>query len=104
MKNVIFVHGRPSKRESFLIKSIGLKYSTFSWARWLEKQLKKHGYEFNAPDMPKAYDPKWHLWVEKVEKFKIGTGTILVGHFTLTDMKTRKFPELLEECLKTGVK
>ena len=197
MKNVIFVHGRPSRRESFLIKSIGLKYSTFSWARWLEKQLKKHGYEFNAPDMPKAYDPKWHLWVEKVEQFKIGTGTILVGHstgagfwvrylsehpdlevdrvilvapwlgydygapptdffegyeidpniakrtkglvvfysdndfdaikksiaklrstlknakykefrgyghFTLTDMKTRKFPELLEECLKTGVK
>jgi len=26
------------------------------------------------------------------------------GHFTLSDMKTRKFPELLEECLKTSVK
>lgn len=197
MKNVIFVHGRPSRRESLIVKSLGLKYSTLSWAGWVGKQLKKQGYEFNAPEMPKAYDPNWHIWVKEVEKFKIGPETILIGHstgagfwvrylsehpdlvvgrvilvapwlgydygapptdffegykidpnitkrtkgltvfysdndfdaikksvsqlkstlenaeykefhnyghFTLTDMKTRKFPELLEECLNTSVK
>ena len=82
MKNVIFVHGRPSRRESFIIKSLGLKHSTLSWAGWLGKQLRKNGYEFNAPEMPRAYDPKWPVWVKEVEKFELGPETTLVGHST----------------------
>lgn len=197
MKNVIFVHGRPSRREDFIIQLLRLRQSSLTWAGWLGKQLNKRGYEFYAPEMPKAYDPKWHDWVKEIEQFNIGPETILVGHstgagfwvrylserpnlevskvilvapwlgydygapptdffegykidpnisertkglvvfysdndfdainksvsklkstlknakykefrgyghFTLKGMRTRKFPELLEECLKTGVK
>lgn len=197
MKNVIFVHGRPSRREDFFIKLIRLRQSSLSWASWLGKQLKKYGHEFNAPEMPRAYDPDYEAWEKKFENYKITPDTILVGHscgggflvkylsrhpktsvgrvilvapwlgydygapptdffegykidpniakrtkglvvfysdndfdainksvsklkstlkntkykefrgyghFTLKGMKTRKFPELLEECLKIGVK
>ncbi len=197
MKNAIYVHGRPSRREDFSIKSLGLRQSSLHWASWLGEQLKKRGYEFNAPEMPRAYDPNYEAWQEKFERFKTSPDTVLVGHscgggflikylslhpqksvgkvilvapwlgydygapptdffegykidpniakrtkgliifysdndfnaikksvsklkstlenakykefrgyghFTLTDMRTRKFPELLEECLKTSVK
>lgn len=82
MKNAIFVHGRPSKLEARLVKSLGFKYSTFLWSGWLGKQLEKNGYEYASPEMPRAYDPIWDVWVKKVERFEIGPQTMLIGHST----------------------
>lgn len=83
MRNVIFVHGRPYRWEYFIIKVIGHKNSLrFYWAGWLGRQLRERGYKFDAPEMPRSYDPKYDLWVKKVEQFKIGPETTLVGHST----------------------
>lgn len=54
--------------------------SKFHWLGWLQKQLRKRGFEVAGPDMPKPYAPDWDTWVEQVEKSKIGPDTILIGH------------------------
>ena len=82
MKNAIILHGRPNKKEYYIAKVLGLKFSRFHWLGWLRRQLNKHGYEVGAPEFPWAYDPRWDNWVKEVEKIKIGSETILVGHST----------------------
>jgi len=80
MRNAIIVHGRPSKRQYYILKILHIRPTTLIWQGWLKKQLSKHGIEVDAPNMPRASDPNWDLWCREVEKSKIGPQTILVGH------------------------
>jgi predicted alpha/beta hydrolase family esterase len=70
----------PSKREDRIAKSLGIKASKFHWLGWLGRQLRRNGYEVWAPEMPKPYAPDWDVWVNEVEKAKIGPETTLIGH------------------------
>ncbi len=80
MKNVIFVHGMPSRWEFYLIGAAGLRYSSLHWAGWLRRELERRDYVFNAPEMPRAYDPQWDVWAKKVEQFEMCPDTTLIGH------------------------
>ncbi len=80
MKNAILLHGRPGKAEYY--DSTIPSASNAHWFPWLQKQLLIKDIKANTPEVPKAYDPQWDLWVKEVERFKIGLDTILVGHST----------------------
>jgi predicted alpha/beta hydrolase family esterase len=69
MKNAIILHGRSNTPEG-------------NWFRWLEKELKSHGYDVWLPQLPDADTPN----AEKNNKLLLNHGfgynqyTIMVGH------------------------
>lgn len=82
MKNAIILHGRPGKQEYYARKILRKPNSRAHWIDWLSTELKRRGIEVGAPEIPKAYDPKWDLWVKHIEKYPIGPDTTLIGHST----------------------
>lgn len=78
MKKAILLHGKPGKEEYYNPRFPSP--SNYHWIPWLQKQLIVHGIKADTPEVPKAYDPKWQLWVKEVERFDIDPNTMLVGH------------------------
>ena len=78
MKNVIIVHGKPTK-EQYYNPDSGAS-SNFAWIPWLQKQLLIRDIMPNVPEMPHAYLPKYENWKREFERFDITPETILVGH------------------------
>jgi len=50
------------------------------WYPWFEKEVKKLGYEYVAPVLPKADDPVMSEWLSEIDKTAPDEDTILVGH------------------------
>jgi len=78
MKNAILLHGKPSKEEYYDPEIPSC--SNHHWFPWLQKQLLVKDIKAATPEVPKAYEPEWELWVKEVERFEIGSETTLVGH------------------------
>lgn len=51
-----------------------------AWYPWFGREVKKKGFEFVAPRLPKIHDPVLDEWLEELEKTKPDEETILVGH------------------------
>ena len=58
--------------------------SSMPWILWLEKELKKKGFEVKSFDMPHTNEPKIEKWVtyleEQIPPEKIDEHTYFVGH------------------------
>ncbi len=78
MKNVIIIHGKPSK-ENYYDPALGTS-SNFAWIPWLQKQLLVRDIMPNVPEMPHAYLPEYTSWKREFERFDITPDTTLVGH------------------------
>src|SRR3990167_1425661 len=78
MKNAILLHGRPGKKEYYNPNFPSA--SNHHWFPWLQKQLIVNGIKADTPEVPKAFEPQWDLWVKEIERFEIGPETTLVGH------------------------
>lgn len=78
MKNVIIVHGKPSK-ENYYDRD-GYVSSNFGLIPWLQNQLLTRDIMPNVPEMPHAYAPEYQSWKREFERFDITPDTILVGH------------------------
>lgn len=78
MKNVIIVHGKPTKEKYY--DPAGHASSNFGWVPWLQKQLLIRDIMPNVPEMPHAYLPEYQSWKREFERFDITPDTILVGH------------------------
>jgi predicted alpha/beta hydrolase family esterase len=78
MRNAILLHGLPSKDEYYSDKYPSASNS--HWLPWLQKQLLINDIKVDTPEVPRAYDPEWNVWVNEVERFDIAPETILVGH------------------------
>ncbi len=50
------------------------------WMNWLEQELKKKGLNAIAPDLPKAWLPKYLDWKREFETNPVTENTFLVGH------------------------
>ena len=78
MKNVIIVHGKPSKENYY--DENGYTSSNFAWIPWLQNQLLVRDIMPNVPEMPHAYLPEYTVWSQEFERFDITPETVLVGH------------------------
>jgi len=78
MKNVIIIHGKPSK-ESYYDQD-GYTSSNFGWIPWLQNQLLTRDIMPNVPEMPHAYLPEYESWKREFERFDMTPETTLVGH------------------------
>jgi len=78
MKNVVIIHGKPSK-ENYYDKD-GYTSSNFGWIPWLQNQLLTRDIMPNVPEMPHAYLPEYQSWKRELGRFDITSETTLVGH------------------------
>jgi len=78
MKNVIIVHGKPSKENYY--DAEGYTSSNFGWIPWLQNQLLTRDIMPNVPEMSHAYLPEYQSWKHEFERFDITSDTTLIGH------------------------
>jgi predicted alpha/beta hydrolase family esterase len=78
MKNVILLHGRPSKAEYYspLLPSI----SNTNWHPWIQQQLSIRDIPSQTPELPRAWKPHYPTWRKEFERYDITPDTALVGH------------------------
>ena len=50
------------------------------WYPWLGEEVRKLGYEFIAPNLPKADNPVMEEWLNELDNADPDENTILVGH------------------------
>ena len=78
MKQVILIHGLPSKEEV-----LGDKWpspSNSHWFPWIQKQLTKRDVLCQSLEMPRAYNPIYAEHEQVLKQIEISSETILVGH------------------------
>jgi predicted alpha/beta hydrolase family esterase len=78
MKNVILLHGLPSKKEYY--NSNWPSASNSHWFPWLQQELMVNEIKADTPEVFRVFELHYESWVEEVERFPIGPDTILVGH------------------------
>lgn len=77
LKNVIIIHGCPSKQEDLIdIRKMNAKH----WIPWVAAELKDKGIEVHTPLMPNSWAPVYEDWKQEIEKIPVDEETILVGH------------------------
>lgn len=80
MKHAIILHGGPSKEEYYDPENPSPSNSY--WIPWLQSQLVKADIPTATPEIPHAYDRDWNVWTQEIERYDIGSETILIGHST----------------------
>jgi len=78
MKNVIIIHGKPSKENYY--DQAGYTSSNFGWIPWLQNQLLTRDIMPNVPEMPHAYLPEYTSWKREFERFDVTADTTIVAH------------------------
>lgn len=78
MKQVIIVHGMPSREEYFGPE--GVNQSHKHWLGWIGERLKEQGYVVLWLEMPEPYEPVYEKWKSVFERYVIDPETILIGH------------------------
>lgn len=72
MKNVIIIHGCPSKKED--------KVFNKHWLPWVKTELTARGIKTETPPMPNPWAPDYETFKKEFEKYPVSEDTILVGH------------------------
>lgn len=80
MKNAIILHGGPDKEEYY--NPTFPSASNQHWFPWLQQQLLIRDIPAATPEVPWSFDRNWATWQKEVERYDIGSETILVGHST----------------------
>jgi predicted alpha/beta hydrolase family esterase len=78
MKNAIILHGVPEKE--YYYDPSKPSESNAHWLPWLQKELVIRDIKADTPEVPHSYDPRWETWCREVERYDIGSATMLVGH------------------------
>jgi uncharacterized protein len=80
IQRALILHGRPSRDEYY--DTALPSASNAHWLPWLQKQLMIRDIHAQTPEMFRAFDPQWDVWLNAIERHKIDEHTILVGHST----------------------
>ena len=78
MKQVILIHGLPSKEE--VMGDVWPSPSNAHWFPWIQKQLTKKDILCQPLEMPKSYNPTYSEHKRVLDQMEISNETILVGH------------------------
>lgn len=78
MKQVILIHGLPSKEE--VIGDVWPSPSNSHWFPWIQKQLTRKDILCQSLEMPKSYNPTYSEHKRVLDQVEISEETILVGH------------------------
>ena len=78
MKNAILIPGRPDKEEYY--DPALPSNSNDHWFPWLTKQLMLKDIFTVSLEIPTPWQPRYEIWKQELERFDIGSETILVGH------------------------
>jgi len=78
MKNAVLLHGLPDKKEYY--NSMYPSASNSHWFPWLQQELMINEIKADTPEVFRVYELSYEDWVREVERFPIGSNTILVGH------------------------
>jgi len=78
MKNVMIVHGCPSKSA----RELDEETRTYDkhWIPWIREKLEEKSVEVKTPLMPEPWKPNYEQWKEVFEKNVIDDNSILIGH------------------------
>lgn len=91
MKQVILIHGLPSKEE--VTGDVWPSPSNCHWFPWIQKQLTKEGLLCQTLEMPRSYDPVYNEHEKVLNQMNISNETILVGHSCGGGFLVRYFSE-----------
>ena len=78
MKQVILIHGLPSKEEYY--NSEFPSQSNAHWLPWVQRELLRKGILCQSLEMPHPYNPNYKDYCEVLDQMNISEETILVGH------------------------
>jgi predicted alpha/beta hydrolase family esterase len=78
MKQVILIHGLPSKEE--VTGDVWPSPSNSHWFPWIQKQLTRRDILCQSLEMPKSYNPIYSEHKRVLDQMEISDETILVGH------------------------
>jgi predicted alpha/beta hydrolase family esterase len=78
MKNLIVIHGMPSKEEYF--DSSHPSPSKSHWIPWIKEKLEEKGITTDTPEMPEPYAPDYEKWLSVFQQLNLNEETILIGH------------------------
>lgn len=78
MKQVILIHGLPSKEE--VIEDIFPSPSNAHWFPWIQKQLTRQDILCQSLEMPESYNPTYSEHKRVLDQMEISNETTLVGH------------------------
>ncbi len=92
MKQVILIHGLPSKEE-VIVNDAMPSPSNAHWFPWIQKQLAKDDLLSQSLEMPHSYNPSYTDHSEVLGQMKISSETILVGHSCGGGFLVRYFSE-----------
>lgn len=76
--NAIILHGLPSKEQYYDPEQPS--DSNDHWLPWLQNQLIIKDIKADTPEIPHAYAMNYDDWIKEVERFDIGSETIVIGH------------------------
>ncbi len=94
MKTAILLHGQPDKEEYFDANVPSA--SNAHWFPSLQKQLLVNGIHAQTPEVPNCFKLEYDVWLKEVDRFEIGTDTLLVGHSTGAGFWVRYLSERLD--------
>lgn len=92
MKQVILIHGLPSKEE-VIVNDTMPSPSNAHWFPWIQKQLAKEDLLSQSLEMPHSYNPSYIDHSKVLEQMDISNETILVGHSCGGGFLVRYFSE-----------
>jgi hypothetical protein len=78
MKQVILIHGLPSKEE--VMGDVWPSPSNAHWFPWIQKQLTRKDILCQSLEMPKSYNPTYSEHKRVLDQMEISNETTLVGH------------------------
>jgi predicted alpha/beta hydrolase family esterase len=91
MKQVILIHGLPSKDEYY--ESEWPSQSNAYWLPWVQREVLRKGIMCQALEMPHPYNPAYKDHCEVLDQMNINEDTILVGHSCGGGFLVRYFSE-----------
>lgn len=97
MNQAIIIHGTPSKEEYF--SSELPSASNSHWLPWLQKQLLIRNIAAYTPEIPESYQPKYSLWNQQLERYRLDRDTALIGHSCGAGFLLRWLSENTDICI-----
>lgn len=91
MKQIILIHGLPSKEE--VVGDVWPSPSNCHWFPWIQKQLTREDRVCQTPEMPHSYNPSYQDHCAVLDQMSISHETVLVGHSCGGGFLVRYFSE-----------
>ena len=91
MKQVILIHGLPSRDEYY--ESEWPSQSNAHWLPWVQREVLRKGIMCQALEMPHPYNPTYKDHCDVLNQMNINEDTILVGHSCGAGFLVRYFSE-----------